>query len=204
MVPHVFDLLSDKKVHEKKIIVVGKGPSSSLIVNRKKQDGEYWIALNDAVTLSDHFDLAHFIDYEPFFRCIDRILDMGSIDVVMPAHPHIREVMEGYHLLELNYTRALNDLKRIWSYDLVTSRNKIYEDKVMIDARTRSSEAIIDILGSCGVSSVEAFGIDGGLQYFGPFEDIPRIKPWEAHDIQFKNLYALEIKHSLHITFNKL
>jgi hypothetical protein len=172
-----------KSLNLSKAVIIGKGPSCELFDQDNYKD---WliITINDASILASGENvLNHFIDLE----ALNRSKITGTI--VAPVYMHIKEIPSPMP--------ALHGL----AYDLSTSPRKEYVNRPVIQVRTRSSEACLDLVGHCGIKEVHFYGVNGGLSYGKDFKNLERLKPNEAHDMQFKFLQELTRKHRINVTY---
>jgi len=166
-----------------KAVIIGKGPSCELF-NQEKYEEWLIITINDASSLAHGENvLNHFIDLE----ALNRSKITGNI--VTPVYMHINEKPSSEPIF--------NEL----SYDLCTTSKRHYQDHPVIKVKTRSSEACLSLVAESDIKEVHFYGVNGGLSYGLQFKDLERLKPNEAHDIQFRFLQELTRKHRINVTY---
>jgi hypothetical protein len=152
-------------------LVLGKGPTFD---RRDEFDlGAYnLIALNHVVDVL-HVDVEHAIDIDVIEDCADRIA--GNCDwLLVPRYPHVKSTL-GTRALEdyfdeIPVLRELSEQDRLVWYNL--SHTPIVGDSPVIGASRFSSEAVLNVLGRMGVTTVRSLGVDGGRSYAPSFASL--------------------------------
>lgn len=190
LIKNIFSYFKKNSVWlQKKWIIVGKGPSISLLDKESDKDF-YTCTLNDAIREVNNTTIAHFVDFDAFLRC-QSYLDRAEY-VVLPWYPHFDNTACDISLEVLvsrysNLQDLLEKDKLCW-YDLSSSPIR-YGNYPMVSATYFSSEAALDMLAIAGVKTVRSVGIDGGKSYSCQFSDLSGLtllsNKQESFDKQF-------------------
>jgi hypothetical protein len=156
----------------KEWLILGKGPSYELI-HRLDVQPFFVCALNHVVR-ERPVDLAHVIDIDVVEDCAEQ-LEHNARYVVMPFYPHRKNHPTRRTLMDfadsIPVLASLRAKRRLVGYNLSTAAKQV-GDSPVIESRCFSAEAVVDILGTCGVRRVRTLGVDGGSDYALTYRDL--------------------------------
>lgn len=190
--------------------VIGKGPSLEAV-----EEIEGWcVTLNHAIEVVGSrvnyaFDrcIAHFIDLEALLACEAWTLASARW-IMMPWVPNEKMHQCGKSLAELKdqqkywAIRVAERTGRLLVYNRLSSKNKL-GGCCTADPRYFSSEAVLGVLGACGVKKVTLHGIDGGREYAPSMKHLTPGENNQPFDKQFPGLrkirdfYNMEVENLL-------
>ncbi|HKP47720.1 MAG TPA: hypothetical protein VJT50_14060 [Pyrinomonadaceae bacterium] len=153
-------------------VILGKGPSFS-------KRGQF--DLNSFKTISlNHVirevpvTLAHAIDLDVVKHC-EAAIERNAQAVVMPWVPHVnneagRETLQSI-IPQVPVLRRLSEQGRLLWYNSSTSELR-HAGAPVVEVKSFSAEAALNLLAMAGVRHVRSLGIDGGNAYSGAFQDL--------------------------------
>ncbi|MFN2499545.1 MAG: hypothetical protein ABR557_10700 [Pyrinomonadaceae bacterium] len=153
-------------------LILGKGPSFSKC-GQFDLSAFKTIALNHAVR-EQPVTLAHAIDLDVVTDC-EAAIEKNAGALVMPWVPHVKNQAGAATLdsiiPQLPVLRRLNEQGRLLWYNSSTSELRRVGAPV-VEVRSFSAEAALNLLAMAGVRRVRSLGIDGGTSYSHAFQDL--------------------------------
>lgn len=153
-------------------LILGKGPSFSkrdqFNLNSFKA-----ISLNHVVRELP-VTLAHAIDLDVIKDC-EAAIERNAQAVVMPWVPHVNNEPGSDHLNsiipQIPVLRRLNEQGRLLWYNSSTTDVR-HAGAPVVEVKSFSAEAALNLLAMAGVRQIRSLGIDGGAAYSGAFQDL--------------------------------
>lgn len=175
---------------DKPILVIGKGPTFSKVINFDLNN-YYTIGLNHVAT-QIKVDISHFIDIE----CLSESLWKNSNIIICPRYPHIYNRCKYKHIYKFlqDYSGCDEIYKKFYLYNCTTCKKEPLDIKLGQEIRVRffSIEAVFRILGIHGVKEIHTLGIDGGTTYSHYFSHLkPLTNGRNSFDEQFNELLQI-------------
>lgn len=173
-------------------LILGKGPSLDY-KDQHDLDNFTVVGLNH-VPCALPVDFAHVIDIEVLLTAGESI-EKNSKFLIMPAVPH--EHMKARNDMTLQdwveripVIKKFSDEDRLLWYDISTAE-KPMSHHPRVSVFYFSSEAVLGLLGLCGVRQIRSLGIDGGVTYSSAFKGIESESclknGQQSFDLQFKH-----------------
>lgn len=153
-------------------LILGKGPS---FTKRDQFDlsGFKTISLNHVIR-EQPVTLAHAIDLDVVRDC-EATIEQNAQALVMPWVPHVNneagtETLQSL-IPQVPLLRRMADQGRLLWYNASTSQLR-HPGSPVVEVKSFSAEAALNLLAMAGVRRVRSLGIDGGTAYSGAFEDL--------------------------------
>lgn len=154
-------------------LILGKGPSFS---KRDQFDLSTFktISLNHVVR-EQPVTLAHAIDLDVVKDC-EQAIENNAQALVMPWVPHVNnqagaETLQSI-IPQVPVLRRLDEQGRLLWYNSSTSEQIRHPGSPVVEVKSFSAEAALNLLAMAGVRHVRSLGIDGGSAYSGAFADL--------------------------------
>ena len=153
-------------------LILGKGPSYSKL-GQFDLSSFKTISLNHVVR-ERPVTLAHAIDLDVVKDC-EAAIEKNAQAVVMPWVPHVNNEAGPDTLAsiipQVPVLRRLDEQGRLLWYNSSTSELR-HAGGPLVEVKSFSAEAALNLLAMAGVRHVRSLGIDGGTSYSGAFRDL--------------------------------
>lgn len=189
-------------------LILGKGPSFDR--RRVAEQKHYRTASLNHVVRECAVDVAHFIDLDALTACADAV-ERNAQWLMMPRYLHVdfkpsRRPLEDF-CSEVPVLDRMSRAGRLVCYhhDLAPWEHPDLpappEGEPLLRVRAFSSEAVVAVLGWCGVRIVRTLGIDGATSYsetFADLHDVTRLANGRpSFDAQFVNIHQLASENAM-------
>jgi lipopolysaccharide biosynthesis glycosyltransferase len=198
MLKHFLELKNSSWLKSKPWLVLGKGPSSSLL-NHEITNKYHILSLNHALKISNP-KVAHAIDLSVVHDCCQYFIDQAEI-ILLPWQPHINCKPTHHTLEELvktdPYLKKINEQKDIYYYHASTGSIQP-QNLPSINVVYFSAEAGINILAELGILEIKSLGVDGGQSYNEQFDQKDKlVNGQNSFDKQFQSIANSILKYNL-------
>lgn len=172
-------------------LIIGKGPSYAKHI-------DYDLSAYNVISLNHvinqlNADFAHMIDLDVFDAC-QYSIDKNALYLIMPWVPHQDNKPGKQTLADLVKIKPL--LAKLAAEERLLFYNHVpdqcFGDSPLVRVLYFSAEAAINLLASCGVTTIRTLGVDGGTSYsqsFSHLNDITLLSNGrESFDKQFSEI----------------